>query len=65
MNWEYLMVYIENNVYVAWDGNSICDSDSDLVILLNKLGQDRWEYCTEANGGYIDYPYHLLKRSIP
>jgi len=60
MKFEYLQVYLDDNDHwVAFDGNSICNGDENLIKLLNKLGQDRWEYC-----GYVGF-YHLLKRSLP
>jgi len=61
VKFEYLQVYKVAIGYTAFDGNSECDGDNDLVRLLNKLGQDRWEYCQ-----FIDNPpYHLLKRRLP
>jgi len=61
MKWEYLQVYLnDEGVYVAFDGNSICDGDSNLIVLLNRLGDDRWEYCACA---VEDKLYHLLKRT--
>ena len=63
MKWEYLQVYVnDEGIFVAFDGNSICDGDKSLIVLLNKLGKDRWEYCNQASNGREDYPYHLLKR---
>lgn len=63
VKWEYLQVYLNNeDRYVAFDGNSICDGDKDLISLLNKLGKDDWNYC-----GYVTRdtpkPCHLLKRN--
>ncbi len=72
MKWEYLQVYLNRAEdgtigYVAFDGVSDCDGDKKLVVLLNKLGQDRWEYCQYvADEGYsVTFPHHLLKRSLP
>lgn len=69
---EYLQVYLTKtddgiHKYIAFDGNSECDGDRKLVVLLNKLGQDGWEYCQFiSDEGYsITYPHHLLKRSLP
>lgn len=60
MKWEYLQIYLDNkDHWIVFDGNSICDGDEDLIRLLNRLGQDRWEYCQYIN------TYHLLKRSLP
>ena len=59
MKWEYLLVYHNGVAFVAFDGASICDGDESLIILLNKLGQDRWEGYTYAED------YYLLKRSLP
>jgi len=65
MKWEYCQVYYQNDdTYAAFDGNSICDGDSILIRLLNRLGEDRWEYCGCVMGD-TDKPYHLLKRSLP
>lgn len=72
MKWEYLQVYVSKARdgtlrYLAFDGNSVCDGDKSLIVLLNKLGQDRWEYCQAiyTNEDLSNYSYHLLKRSIP
>lgn len=71
MKWEYLQVYLdERMVWVAFDGNSNCHGDENLIRLLNKLGQDEWEYCQFYPVNYrIEYReilgYHLLKRSLP
>jgi hypothetical protein len=69
MKFEYLQVYFtESASYVAFDGNSVCDGDTSIVRLLNKLGQDRWEYCGFTVIGHpsvYENGYHLLKRSLP
>ena len=68
---EYLEVYLSRDEYgkiryLAFDGNSACDGDKSLFNLLNKLGQDKWEYCTLINPDeHTSYSYHLLKRSLP
>ena len=61
MKWEYLLVYFDGKIWVAFDGASKCDGDQILIDLLNRLGQDRWEHCLYAS----DESYHLLKRSLP
>ncbi len=59
MKWEYLQVYVNvEGIFVAFDGNSTCDGDKSLIVLLNKLGKDRWEYCQ------AEHPFIFLKRSI-
>lgn len=63
MKFEYLQVYLNSKVYLAFDGASHCDGDKSLIILLNRLGQDRWEYCQYVHEN--DVEYHLLKRSLP
>lgn len=71
MRFEYLQVYLSHDKdrtirYLAFDSNSVCDSDKRLINLLNRLGQDRWEYCTYIKSdGLTTYDYHLLKRSLP
>jgi len=60
MKWEYLQVYPDANVWIAFDGNSKCDGDKSLLVLLNRLGQDRWE-CFMSVGK----KYYYLKRSLP
>ncbi len=59
MKWEYLQIYVnDEGIFVAFDGNSICDGDKSLIVLLNKLGQDRWQYCAYTQDT------HILKRQI-
>ncbi len=59
MKWEYLLVYESGDTFTAFDGTSTCDGDESLIILLNRLGQDRWEGYAYAEG------YYLFKRSLP
>ncbi len=64
MKWEYLQVYVnDEGIFVAFDGNSICDGDKSLIVLLNKLGRDRWQYCAYVTQD-TDKPCHILKRQI-
>ena len=50
MKLEYLLVYNKDgDNYAAFDGNSICDGDTSLVRLLNRLGLNRWEYCQHVH----------------
>lgn len=68
MKFEYLQVYLTASGYAAFNGNSKCDGDKELIILLNKLGQDKWEYCGFTAIGHpsvYENGYHLLKRSLP
>lgn len=66
MKWEYLQVWLNpEGVYVAFDGDSICDGDNNLILLLNKLGKAGWEYCEHINLNLDNYPFFLLKRSLP
>lgn len=68
MKFEYLQVYLTENGYTAFDGASHCDGDKNLFILLNKLGQDRWEYVQHVRDEDMHYGivhYHLLRRSLP
>lgn len=68
MKWEYLEVYIGGDgTFIAFDGNSQCDGDKSLIVLLNRLGQDRWEYCYPigSNERLSNHSFHLLKRSLP
>ena len=58
MKWEYLQVSLNfDNQWIAFDGNSICDGDRDLLTLLNRLGQDEWEHYQTTK------PYLFLKRN--
>ena len=63
MKFAYLQVYWVEDKWIAFDGNSRCDSDIILIDLLNRLGHDRWEYCQYISND--DESYHLLKRSLP
>jgi len=64
VKWEYLQVYFNDyEKWVAFDGNSICDGDASLLVLLNKLGLDRWNYCSYVTRD-TDIPCHILKREI-
>ncbi len=64
MKWEYLQVYLnDEGVFVAFDGNSICDGDNSLIPLFNRLGKAGWEYCEHIPLKHR--PHFLLKRSLP
>jgi len=68
MKFEYLQIYLTVSGYIAFDGNSDCDGDINIIKLLNKLGQDRWEYCgfvVVRHPSVYEDGYHLLKRSLP
>ena len=62
MKWEYLQIRLSDDytTWIAFDGHSECDGDKFLIKLLNRLGQDRWEYCLS-----IGKKRHYLKRSLP
>jgi len=63
MKFEYLQVYLtDDDHWIAFDGNSICDGDSSLIALLNRLGDDRWEYAAYVTRDANIVPCHILKR---
>lgn len=69
MKFEYLQVYLNKAEdgtlrYLAFDGNSVCDGDENLITLLNKLGRDRWSYCAYVTNDANIVPCHILKREV-